>query len=249
MILDVLVLGAGYAGLAAARQLTARCRRVAVLEARDRVGGRTLDRPIGQNRRVELGGQYIVPDQKRVLELARELGMETYASWDEGDWFIGMEGRVARYRSSPLACLVDALGSRPRSGPRSKPRSSARRPVRERAGAHAVAAPRSPRVGYHDFRVMAGRAGQVEGGAAVSDAHDQPGVLGRAGRHLVVADALVSEDEPRAAGMGFRRAAGESGGRWYRAAGRAARREPGGSGFTSAIPFRRSSRMIRQSPS
>jgi len=45
----------------------------------------------------------------RVHELAHEMGLETFASWNEGDWFLGVEGGVARYRSSPLRCLVDAL--------------------------------------------------------------------------------------------------------------------------------------------
>jgi monoamine oxidase len=109
-ILDVLVLGAGYSGLAAATLLRSRGRTVAVLEARDRVGGRAVDRLIGPGRRVELGGQFVVPAQKRVLELAHEMGLEAYASWDEGDWFLGALGRFARYRSSPLQCLVDSLG-------------------------------------------------------------------------------------------------------------------------------------------
>ena len=112
-VLDVLILGAGYAGLAAARHLRSRGRKIAVIEANDRVGGRARDRTLGDGRRVELGGQYIVPDQTRVRELARELGLEPYASWNEGDWFLGFQGRVGRYRSSPARCLVDDLGQPP----------------------------------------------------------------------------------------------------------------------------------------
>ncbi|AGA24729.1 flavin monoamine oxidase family protein [Singulisphaera acidiphila] len=112
-ILDVLILGAGYAGLAAARLLRSRGRKVAVLEANDQVGGRTRDRVIHDGRRVELGGQYIVPDQTRVQEVAHELGLETYASWNEGDWFLSFEGRTARYRTSPGQCLVDEMGQPP----------------------------------------------------------------------------------------------------------------------------------------
>ena len=54
---DVVVVGAGLAGLAAARALRAADRTVVVFEARDRVGGRTLNEPIGEGKVVELGAQ------------------------------------------------------------------------------------------------------------------------------------------------------------------------------------------------
>ena len=58
---DVVVVGAGLAGLAAARALTAQGASVAVLEARDRVGGRTLNHDLGDGKVVEVGGQWIGP--------------------------------------------------------------------------------------------------------------------------------------------------------------------------------------------
>ena len=62
---DVVVIGAGLAGLAAARALVAAGREVVVLEARDRVGGRTLNHDIGGGKVVELGGAWIGPSQDR----------------------------------------------------------------------------------------------------------------------------------------------------------------------------------------
>ena len=57
---DVVVVGAGLAGLMAARELSRGGARVAVVEARDRVGGRTLSRELG-GQRIDLGGQWIGP--------------------------------------------------------------------------------------------------------------------------------------------------------------------------------------------
>ena len=49
-----------------------------VLEARDRVGGRTLNEPIGDDKVVEIGAQWVGPTQDRVLALIGELGLETF---------------------------------------------------------------------------------------------------------------------------------------------------------------------------
>ena len=81
--LDVVVVGAGLSGLAAARSLSGRGLHVAVLEARDRVGGRTLSRRIGGDV-LDLGGQWIGPTQDRVKALAGELGIETFPQHGKG---------------------------------------------------------------------------------------------------------------------------------------------------------------------
>ncbi|MCW3062984.1 MAG: FAD-dependent oxidoreductase, partial [Solirubrobacterales bacterium] len=69
---DVVVVGAGLAGLTAARDLVAAGRSVVVLEARDRVGGRTLNHDLGGGKIVEVGGQFVGPTQDRILNLADE---------------------------------------------------------------------------------------------------------------------------------------------------------------------------------
>ena len=72
---DLVVVGAGLAGLAAAREAVASGASVVVLEARDRVGGRVLNQDIGGGEVVEMGGQWIGPTQDRLAALADELGV------------------------------------------------------------------------------------------------------------------------------------------------------------------------------
>ena len=67
---DVLVLGAGLAGLAAARDLAAGGADVQVLEARDRPGGRVEQAVLDDGRVVQLGGELVGSFHTAYLELA-----------------------------------------------------------------------------------------------------------------------------------------------------------------------------------
>jgi monoamine oxidase len=103
---DVVVVGAGVSGLVAATELAAVGGDVAVLEARDRVGGRTLNAalPGAGDAVVELGGQWVGPGQDRVLGLLAELGLGTFPTYDEGAHLAELGGAVHRYsgRLPPL---------------------------------------------------------------------------------------------------------------------------------------------------
>ena len=94
---DVAVVGAGLAGLTAARRLAAGGASVTVLEARDRVGGRTLNHPLGDGQVVEVGGQWIGPTQDRLDALARELGVGTYPTHSTGEHLVEFDGTCRRY--------------------------------------------------------------------------------------------------------------------------------------------------------
>lgn len=78
MSVDVAIVGAGLAGLSAARDLTAAKKTVVVLEARDRVGGRVENQLLDNGGVIELGAAFVGPTQDRVLALAEELGLETF---------------------------------------------------------------------------------------------------------------------------------------------------------------------------
>ncbi len=94
---DVAVVGAGLAGLTAARDLLAAGHSVTVLEARDRVGGRTLNEDLGDGKVVEVGGQWIGPTQDRMAALARQMGVDTYPTYAEGQNLNEWRGKVTRY--------------------------------------------------------------------------------------------------------------------------------------------------------
>jgi monoamine oxidase len=114
---EVAVVGAGLAGLSAARALRAAGRQVVVLEARDRVGGRTLNEPIGDGEVVEIGAQWVGPTQDRMYALIDELGLETFPTHVAGANLFERSGRVSRYsgtipRANPVGLVEVGLALR-----------------------------------------------------------------------------------------------------------------------------------------
>ncbi|MCV7347797.1 flavin monoamine oxidase family protein [Mycolicibacterium rhodesiae] len=106
---DVVVIGAGFAGLAAARELVKQNHDVLVLEGRDRVGGRSSTASLA-GVPVDLGGTFVGPTQDAVLALAKELGCTTEPTYHDGANLIRWRGKVRSYRGTiPKLSLIGLL--------------------------------------------------------------------------------------------------------------------------------------------
>jgi monoamine oxidase len=94
---NVIIVGAGLSGLMAGRELLKRgVDSFLVLEARERVGGRTLNMPIGGGHIVEVGGEWIGPGQKAIAALIDELGIGAFDHYYQGDTTYDIEGVISR---------------------------------------------------------------------------------------------------------------------------------------------------------
>ncbi|MEY4547842.1 MAG: hypothetical protein RL685_4037 [Pseudomonadota bacterium] len=135
---DVIVVGAGLAGLTAALELHAAGREVVVLEARDRIGGRVHSVQTSAADKVDLGAQWIGPGQRRMYELARHYGLETAPRHQSGNHIFELSGRShitpREYPPLPLPALLDMaqLGMRLDRAARKLPAEPWRSPAARR---------------------------------------------------------------------------------------------------------------------
>jgi monoamine oxidase len=107
---DVCVVGAGLAGLTAARRLNQAGKSVVVLEARARVGGRIWTWTAGGEVPVDMGACFIGPQHDQLRALVSEMGVATFRTFVEGDYVLANGGKVKRYRGNiprvnPVALL------------------------------------------------------------------------------------------------------------------------------------------------
>ena len=112
---DVLVVGAGIAGLSAARQIVASNHSCIVLEANNRVGGRMVRQAVGEGGWIDLGGQWVGPTQTAILDLAGALGVSHFDSYVTGKNVSYYNGRLTTYLGAWLdpAAMVTIPGVTP----------------------------------------------------------------------------------------------------------------------------------------
>lgn len=106
---DAIVVGAGLAGLVAAREIARQGKSVVVYEASDRVGGRTLTERIGRGS-FDTGGQWIGAAHGRVRRLTEEFGIDTFPTFIDGRKVLDIDGKLSTYKGkipklSPLALM------------------------------------------------------------------------------------------------------------------------------------------------
>src|SRR5688500_20397158 len=95
---DYCVVGAGFAGLTAALRLKQGGHSVALLEARDRVGGRTFTEVRGDGTWIGRGGAWVGPGQGRIYALMDEFGIGSYKQYADGEAMMVVDGEKLRYR-------------------------------------------------------------------------------------------------------------------------------------------------------
>lgn len=94
---DFCVIGGGFAGLTAALRLRQMGRSVALLEARDRLGGRTFTEVREDGSWIDRGGAWIGPGQDRIQALMTEFGVPSYKQYTDGEAMMVVDGKQHRY--------------------------------------------------------------------------------------------------------------------------------------------------------
>lgn len=97
-MIDVIIIGAGFSGIAAARKLHQANRSFIVLEARDRMGGRVYTKHFSENLYLDLGGQWIGSSQNRMYELCEEYNVKLLETYNQGHNILEINGQIRKYK-------------------------------------------------------------------------------------------------------------------------------------------------------
>jgi monoamine oxidase len=105
---DVVIVGAGLSGLTAARRLAQAGKKILVLEAQDRVGGRTWSLPVGDHDFIDVGGQWIGKGHDEMYKLVAEAGLKTFPTFTNGKSILRRhsENKIYRGDTPPLGLFA-----------------------------------------------------------------------------------------------------------------------------------------------
>jgi monoamine oxidase len=107
---DVIVVGAGFAGLKAAQELVAQGRSVIVLDAKDRVGGRLKMQTVA-GRVCDVGGQWVGAGHSVLFAEAERVGIEPYKQYESGKTVMQLLGKMVRFTGAvpkmPILSLLE----------------------------------------------------------------------------------------------------------------------------------------------
>jgi len=106
---DVIVVGAGLAGLAAARAVLRAGLEPIVVEARGRIGGRVVNEPIADGKIVEMGGQWVAPRSSGLRRFAAEVGIEFFPTYETGSKLMESSGKVRQWKGKLPPLRIPAL--------------------------------------------------------------------------------------------------------------------------------------------
>jgi monoamine oxidase len=97
-MLDTIIIGAGFSGIAAGKLLHEHGRTFKILEARDRIGGRVHTKRFSEELYVDLGGQWIGPGQDRMYQLCEELAVPYFETYNTGYHMLDFGGKVKKFK-------------------------------------------------------------------------------------------------------------------------------------------------------
>jgi monoamine oxidase len=94
---DFIIIGAGYSGIAAASKLFEMGKNFVVVEARDRIGGRVWSRQLDNGAIIDIGAQWIGPDQKLMWEMVKKYNIDTFETYDTGKNILAWNSKLSHY--------------------------------------------------------------------------------------------------------------------------------------------------------